>query len=620
MSALPFIALNITSGTEALDISQIHTTLQSMDDKRSPLDGGVEAQMHSPGIPARKERRGSWRSLLQIILGILLLQTIYHHLTHVSSHDNDKGSIRRYKGESLDWTPCGRSNDGQALECSSLSVPMDHFNSSNNGDDDDKTFFIPLIRIRGANATRNLLVNPGGPGGSGINFVYRAGKDLKEVVGEDLHIVSFDPRGINGSRPAALCYPNEAARSSHAQGYSSVLDPGLYSPPLHAWTDNFVRACEETTGAEHIRYVNTPQTAADMNSILDALGQEHMVYWGFSYGTVLGQTYASMFPERSERVVIDGVCNIFDWYDELFKEEMWSDTENALAGFFDECAKAGDDLCALAPLAPNAAALQDKVMGFIDGLRHDPITVYLNSTTYGVLDYETVMNAIFTSLYKPKGWYGLADNLAQLMAGNGTSALLAYGIDSPYPDDMMDHNAIVVNNDAISGKEAFPQKEALVDAYAPILNASIFTLGIDGFYQAAQWVVEKTHDFHPRGNVSTRNPLLVLSQRYDPVTPLVSAKVARDLFDEARLVQVNGIGHCSLAVHSTCAINHARDFLVHGKLPDEDVECDVDGKFFIHPDEKADIVLRAEVDGADEWDRLWTARMNLHDALAIPRF
>lgn len=117
-----------------------------------------------------------------------------------------------------------------------------------------------------------------GPGGSGAEFVYRRGKQLSEIVGDDYHLLSFDPRGINGSMPLATCYPSkEAGRElSYVRDLELIHD----SPETYAWTQNYVRACADTMD-EHGAYINTVQTAADMNSILDAVGQEQMAYWGF---------------------------------------------------------------------------------------------------------------------------------------------------------------------------------------------------------------------------------------------------------------------------------------------------------------------------------------------------
>lgn len=160
---------------------------------------------------------------------------------------------------------------------------------------------------------------------------------------------------------------------------------------------NFVKACSETTD-EHSLYINTPQTAADLNNILDALGQEDMVYWGLSYGTTIGQTYATLFPERPKRIIIDAVNNQFNWYEELVSAESGVDTVHVLEGFFDECLKAGEE-CSLSTLADSRDALMSKVLGFVDNLAEEPVSVYVNNSHWGLLDYPKMMyGAIFPAL------------------------------------------------------------------------------------------------------------------------------------------------------------------------------------------------------------------------------
>lgn len=155
---------------------------------------------------------------------------------------------------------------------------MDHFNKST-----DKTFSIPLMRMLATNASvtgdRHILLNPGGPGGSGVNFIYRLGAQINKVIGEEFHLLSFDPRGVNGSIPQALCYPDGAsrARSFTENPWNLEFEAG----EMYTRAENKAKACTDTMG-EHAGYINTPQTAADMNSILDAIGQEKMFYWGFS--------------------------------------------------------------------------------------------------------------------------------------------------------------------------------------------------------------------------------------------------------------------------------------------------------------------------------------------------
>lgn len=236
-----------------------------------------------------------------------------------------------------------------------------------------------------------------------------------------------------------------------------------------------------------------------------------------SYGTILGQTYASLFPSRSERVIIDGVANNFNWFGHDLDAESFTDTENVLAGFFDECIKAGSN-CSLSSLADSKEELGKLVFDFSEKLEKQPISVYVNSTVYGTLDYAKLWyNGIFPLLYKPAGWYGLADNLAQLLKGNATAAWLAYGRDGAWGLEG-EANQFVTFSDALSGPKYWTQdREEFLDQILEIANASMFVPTENrGYYTKQQWSVPRTHNFTQKHGVQTAHPLLILSTTFDP--------------------------------------------------------------------------------------------------------
>jgi pimeloyl-ACP methyl ester carboxylesterase len=572
---------------------------------KSPWDTMDEKQ---PFVlrPGDRPARGGWKHARFVIVGALIWLVLYqltvraprHHPHHC--HD---GRLS-YAGETITWERCPGDVNGRPLECSTIEVPMDQFDAENSG---NKTFSIPLIRLRGKNATQNLVLNPGGPGGSGINFMYRRGGDLNTIVGEGFHLVSFDPRGVNGSRPLASCYPDQEARRalSSVRGSKVIED----SPELYAWTRNFVQACAATMG-EHGKYVNTPQTAADMNSILDALGQRDMAYWGFSYGTLLGQTYAGLFPERSRRVIIDGVANQFDWYDGTFDQESLVDAEHVLDSFFDECIKAGEN-CALNSVAGSKEELYNRTMALLDSLE-EPVSVYVNNTVYGTLNYEALLfKMVFPSLYKPASWYTLADCLARWLEGNATAAFLQSGRGRPW-DLVGDADSFVMMNDGRTGPEYWPQdRQSLLDELIPYLGHGLFGPTENSiYYTKQQWAVERTHGYIPKYGVETAHPLLILSTTYDPVCPLISARSANKAFAGSQIVEVKGYGHCSIAVSSTCTARHVRDFLYNGTLPGGYTQCEVDGPYFVKPEEDGKVVALKEFDD-DEEMRIHLAQLRI---------
>jgi pimeloyl-ACP methyl ester carboxylesterase len=343
---------------------------------------------------------------------------------------------------------------------------------------------------------------------------------------------------------------------------------------------------------EHGKYINTPQTAADMNSILDAVGQEDMAYWGFSYGSLLGQTYATLFPERSKRVIIDGVMNQFDWYEKAFDGESLLDTENVLHGFFDECVKAGRSNCSLSSLASSAEELKELAISFMEDLREQPINVYINNTIYGLLNHKKLwFGGVFPALYKPQAWYTLADHLYNPLQGNATNAFMAYGRKRPWTVTG-DSNQFVIHNDGIAGRKHWPQdRQPLLDKLIPFVNKSLFgEHDVMAYFTKQQWTIPRTHKYVPRRGVKTAHPLLILTTTYDPVCPLTSARSTNEAFEGSQIVEVRGYGHCSISLASLCAAEHVRAFLYEGKLPGAYTQCDIDSPYFVKPEESGEVV------------------------------
>lgn len=209
---------------------------------------------------------------------------------------------------------------------------------------------------------------------------------------------------------------------------------------------------------EHGKYMNTPQTAADMNSILDALGQDNLAYWGFSYGTLLGQTYASLFPNRTGRVILDGVVNQHLWYDEPIRDETFKDTDHVLWGFYEECLKASTN-CPLASVADTPEELHDMVLAFSESLK--PRSLQSKSSP-DVDDYTDLWDHIFSAMYSRNRWHDLASGIANSIQSN--TAVLQKR-DSLWDDSSPD---VVFCNDGATGSENWPEEQlALHDMILP---------------------------------------------------------------------------------------------------------------------------------------------------------
>ncbi|RFU79005.1 hypothetical protein TARUN_3236 [Trichoderma arundinaceum] len=531
--------------------------------------------------PSRKGAALAW---LLAVTGFVCTNNGLAQASPLQFARHEDGAVT-YPGEHIAWAPCG-SATGHLLECSAIKVPMDQFNKENSG---NKTFDLSLIRIRGNNTragSKNILYNPGGPGASGVGSFYSLGPELISIVGENFNIIAFDPRGINGSTPLGSCYANENIR----MGMSNIPLDNLVTdaPFMGSWAPNFAKSCAQISG-EHGKYINTPQVAADMNSILDAIGQEDMWYWGQSYGTLIGQTYAGLFPNRTARMAIDGIVDQFDWYQNTLPWKDYQDGKRVFWGFFDECIKAGVELCPLAALTKKPDVLNRLVENFGTRIKYEQMTVYVDETNFGAVSYAYLwFAAILPSLYSYLAWQPLGFVLFDAMQGNATLAYEAYGGSESYSTaGIPPWEAIYFYrlNDGASGKEFWPQtNRGMIKMLEPFYIMNPFMYAANSFYWAkAQWLIPKTHTYVPRQGVKTKYPLLVLSNQHDPVCSLDSAKSALASFADARLVTLDAYGHCTFYQNSACANNYVKEYFASGSLPEQDATCQVGSDQYFPP-------------------------------------
>ncbi|WP_156722195.1 alpha/beta hydrolase [Streptomyces apocyni] len=199
----------------------------------------------------------------------------------------------------LKWTDCATSNY-PTLQCSSVKVPLDHAKPHG------KKIKIALSRVQGTSATHQgpLLVNPGGPGGSGRTLAGFVAKSLPAKVAAQYDVIGFDPRGVGASEPALDCRPDHFAPVRPA----SVPKSRAIERANLSRAKAFAKACGEKYG-DVLQHIDTVSSARDMDVIRQALGAKKINYFGYSYGTYLGAVYAKLFPERVRRAVLDSVVD-----------------------------------------------------------------------------------------------------------------------------------------------------------------------------------------------------------------------------------------------------------------------------------------------------------------------
>ncbi|MEV6840629.1 alpha/beta hydrolase [Streptomyces sp. NPDC051133] len=222
----------------------------------------------------------------------------------------------------LGWKKCG-TDDYPTLQCASLKVPLDHANPAG------RTITLALSRVPHTAPTSQgpLLVNPGGPGGSGLKLAGFVASALPRSVAAQYDVIGFDPRGVGKSTPALDCVPGHfrPVRADTVPATPALERAGL----TRART--FAEACVRKY-ADVLPYMDTVSTVRDLDAVRRALGAPRISYFGYSYGTYLGAVYAKLYPERVRRLVLDSVVDPTGvWYgDNLGQDYAFDSRHRAL--------------------------------------------------------------------------------------------------------------------------------------------------------------------------------------------------------------------------------------------------------------------------------------------------
>ncbi|KAK0487941.1 Alpha/Beta hydrolase protein [Armillaria novae-zelandiae] len=472
----------------------------------------------------------------------------------------------------LSWVNCYSS-----YQCTRFQVPIDYSNESG-----DKAA-LAVIKFPAQSETEYkgaVLMNPGGPGVSGVATLVSSGPMFASVIGNQYDIISFDPRGVGNSTPRAEFFPSKEEHSlwlANANHFTMAVNTTSDQIP-HLWASAQVvaeLAKERDNGI--LNYISTDNVARDMLHISEAAGQEKLQYFGLSYGTVLGATFASIFPDKIERMVLDGVLDMDGYYSGNWRNEV-IDTEKDMQSFSDGCVAAGPDACAF--YASTSEEISNKLDAIYQSLLTEPVPV-ISSSFYGVVDYAVLQTAIKNALYAPYTSFSiLAEGLASLAEGNGS---IIYAMQATYDPSSVYDNSWEAEI-AISCSDALNNTDSVEDLFAywdSIQGVSPFA-----FWLMAQRIGCSGWKFHREGRFTgpvggnTSYPILLIGNMADPVTPLSMAHKTSSMFPGSVVLAQNSSGHTSLVASSACTYAYVQAYFQNGTLPDHGVVCNVETELF----------------------------------------
>ncbi|KAI1401594.1 TAP-like protein-domain-containing protein [Hypoxylon fuscum] len=559
----------------------------------------------------------------------LFLAALGRHVTAQSASDFDWDTIR--PSTSLNYTTCYDIH-----KCAKLSVPLDWLNPTNT------TSRVTLAIIaRPAVVPESdpsfggtIITNPGGPGGSGVSFLLTAGAALQAMADGSKHyeILSFDPRGIGFTEPKADCFDDEFARAVTTLELRAMgpLDGGIDVVRRQtALFGAYGRLCEG--GPSIHAYMSTASVARDMVEIVDKIdearnknatttttvrmrgGPRHLQqrqddsalpriqYWGFSYGTVIGNYFASMFPGRVGRMILEAVVDVHDYHAVAWVKNL-QDTQKDYDTFYTSCFEFRGNCALYQPNDTSGAAIRQRVEAFLGQLRESPAQVVSGSRIESITAND-VLGIIFSGLYQPLQTFPLiAAGLAQAMAGNFSAVYASLGLPgssaaycpNPLPRAYTWSQDVLL---AVACGDGVPQTHSTTADFlaylaelkmqAPDFAASWAQIRI----VCAGWRVRPKYTFagpwttlaaDPSGADNTRPaaPLLFISSQYDPVTPHANAvAMAAEHEGSAVLVQ-NGPGHGTIETPGACRDGHIKTYFETGALPADGTVCEPDCKPF----------------------------------------
>jgi pimeloyl-ACP methyl ester carboxylesterase len=450
------------------------------------------------------------------------------------------------------WTDCGGG-----FQCGNLQVPLDYSNTGG------RKITLALLRkpaTQKSNRMGSLLVNPGGPGESGVDFL-RSDAGSFSNLNKRFDIVTWDPRGVAGSSPVTCV---SGAQLDRYLALDSVLDDAQEKQAQIQADKDFAAACQEHSG-EILPFLDTASTANDLDQIRQAVGDEKLTYLGFSYGTFIGQWYAHLFPSHVRALSLDGVVDPTVSANDSLLGQV-AGFEKNLQAFLAFCRSSST--CMYAKSGDPGTKLS-AAMARLDAT---PLRVGNRQLTRSL-----AMTGVLVTLYNQQFWTFLDLSLTALDRSDGSKLLgLADAYNQRHSDGSYDNLFNGAYQATYCLDFAVPTDIAAYDRLGPAFAKASPLFGPWSQYsnlQCAYWPVRAKHNNEPL-TVDGAPPILLVGGTNDPATPYFEAQSVNRQIPSSVLLTRQGNGHTS---YDSDPCSHAAEdaYLISLTLPAAGTVCSV---------------------------------------------
>ncbi|UFT00025.1 alpha/beta hydrolase [Nocardia huaxiensis] len=468
--------------------------------------------------------------------------------------------MEQFYNQTVNWGSCADYADGElpsGAECARVTVPVDYANPGG------ETAQIALSRIKATgNKIGSLLLNPGGPGQSGLTMVNIADNTQ---ISERFDRVGFDPRGTGSSLPAIACLTDKENDAERAEAPHDNSPAGIAA--TEAENREYAAKCVERTGKNFLANVGTREVVQDMDIIRAALGDPKLTYVGYSYGTRLGYTYAEKFPDKVRALVLDGAL---DPEQDPVQESVLQGTgfQTAFNNFAADCVTRPD--CPLGTDAAQAVARYKEIV--------NPLWDKAVPTGDGrVLSYGDAITGTRMALYSDRWWPVLAKALNELKGGSGDRLLaMADAYDGRDEEGHYDNSADAftaircADDPPLTDRAVAAKQDAEYRRVAPFVDDGHGTDAAP-LDVCAVWPVPNTSTPH-RISIPNLPKTVVISTTDDPATPY---QAGVDLAEQlgASLITYRGAQHTVSLSGVQCVDDPVIAYLVDLKEPAAGLTC-----------------------------------------------